>query len=74
MAIAMVAAFGLLGSRPLVSLASLWLSWVLTLALMVLALGRRAQSPRVRHRSFTAGLLATTLPWFGLATARMVSS
>ncbi len=73
-AVAIVAAFALLGQRPIVSLLSLWLAWVFAISLLVLALRRRALLPRTLRTSFVTGLLATTLPWFGLATARMVAS
>lgn len=73
-AVGIVAAFAFLGQRPVVSLLCLWLAWVCAISLLVLALRRRALSPRTRRTSFVTGLLATTLPWFGLATARMVAS
>ncbi len=69
----MALAVSLRASVPLLALACLWLSWVLAVALMILALRRRALSPRLKRVSFVAGLLGTTLPWFGLSTAQMVT-
>ncbi|MDJ0822024.1 MAG: hypothetical protein QNJ09_09495 [Paracoccaceae bacterium] len=54
------------------SLLTLWLAWVLAVALMAQALRRRIAHPVPRRWVTIIALLATTLPWFGLATARMM--
>lgn len=56
------------------SLIALWLAWVLAVALVVMALRRRIGAGRARRWVTTLGLLTTTLPWFGLATAQMMAS
>jgi len=68
------AAFALSKSQPIWSLGSLWLAWVLTVTLLVLALKQRLTQPRAWRACFVIGLLATTLPWFGLAAAQMMVS
>ena len=59
---------------PVWSLGGLWLAWVLVLSLFVLGLQRRLRSRSAWRVTFVMGLLATTMPWYGLATARMVAS
>ncbi len=54
------------------SLAMLWLAWVLAVALLAHAVLRRVSDPAPRRWITVLTLLATTLPWFGLATARMM--
>ncbi|MCR8549068.1 hypothetical protein M4578_14615 [Salipiger sp. P9] len=58
----------------LVSLGMLWLAWVLAVAMVALTLRRRLPPSVPRRWVIIAGLLATTLPWFGLATARSLLS
>ena len=58
----------------LVSLGLMWLSWVLAVAMVALTLHRHAGHAAPRRGVTIAGLLATPLPWFGLATARMMMS
>lgn len=62
--------FGLPPGLPL--LATLWLTWVLVITLFAGALQHRLDDQRARRMAFVAGLLATTLPWFGLAAATSV--
>ncbi|MDO6584875.1 hypothetical protein Q4543_05040 [Salipiger sp. 1_MG-2023] len=57
------------GGWMLSALAMLWLAWVLALALLAVTTRRRLGTARQRW-TMIIGLLATTLPWFGLATAR----
>ncbi|EPX83069.1 hypothetical protein Salmuc_02867 [Salipiger mucosus DSM 16094] len=47
---------------------------MLALALVALALRRRIAASAPRRWIAVAGLLATPLPWFGLAYARMMTS
>ncbi|WP_417723072.1 hypothetical protein [Salipiger sp.] len=76
--IAMTAMAGAIGLRilggALPSLGMLWLSWILVLALGALALRRRVRGRQLARWVTLAGLLATTAPWFGLATAQLLSS
>ena len=69
-----VSAFALRQPMPGLSLTCLWLAWVLVISLFVLTLRRRLTSVKVWRASFVTGLFATTLPWFGLATAQLVTS
>ncbi len=61
------------GPAQLWSLVALWLAWVLAVAMVARALQSRLDTPRARRILTILALLATTLPWFGLATARMMS-
>lgn len=65
---------GLSMAGPLVALFFIWLSWVVAVSMAVLSLKSWVSTDRGKRRLFLAGLLATTLPWFGLATARMMAS
>lgn len=58
------------GSREALSLGLMWLGWVSAVAMVALAVQRRA--PQTRRWVTVIALLATTLPWFGLATARLM--
>ncbi len=61
-------------SAPAPSLALLWLSWVLAVAMVALVLRRPMTTPAARRAVAILGLCATPLPWFGLATARLMTS
>lgn len=54
-------------------LLSLWLAWILVLALAVLAIRARPFSFRLHRTAFALGAVGTTLPWFGLYAAQMVT-
>ncbi len=54
------------------SVVALWLAWVLAVAMVTMALRRRIAAPKTRRLVTILALLATTLPWFGLATARIM--
>ena len=56
----------------LTSLVLLWLSWVLAIAMVALALRSKIDNPTFRRWTLILALLATTLPWFGLATAQLM--
>lgn len=56
----------------LLSLGFMWLSWVVVVAMLALALSKRASDPRLARWITVGALLATTLPWFGFATAEMM--
>ncbi|CUH79342.1 hypothetical protein [Tropicibacter naphthalenivorans] len=70
--VAMGAAVRLQTSDVTMSLAAMWLAWVLAVAMVAQALRRRVYGQTRRWVTVLA-LLATTLPWFGLATARMMT-
>jgi uncharacterized membrane protein (UPF0136 family) len=55
------------------SLAAMWLGWVLAVAMVAQAIRRRLPAPQTQRVITVIAILATTLPWFGLATARMLS-
>lgn len=65
-------ALRLMGQDPARALLALWLGWVLAVAMVAVAIRRRITAPRARRWVTVFALLATTLPWFGLATARMM--
>ncbi len=69
---AILGAFSLLATLPLASLVCLWLAWLLAIALFVPTLKQRELPIWVARSSCVVGLLATTKPWFGLTTAKMV--
>ncbi|MEQ5871968.1 hypothetical protein J4E08_19000 [Sagittula sp. NFXS13] len=57
---------------PLLSLALMWVGWVSACAMVGHAFLRRLAGPRIRRWITVVTILATTLPWFGLATARLM--
>lgn len=57
---------------PLGSLTAFWLGWVLAVGLVAQAVRRRMPGPQVRRGTMIVALLASTLPWFGFATAQMM--
>lgn len=58
--------------RPLASLVAYWLGWVLAVGLVAQAVRRRMPGPGVRRVTAIVAMMASTLPWFGLATAQMM--
>ena len=52
---------------------SFWMAWITMLALIMLAVRRRVSAASVKRAAFVIGAMATTLPWFGLYAARMVT-
>lgn len=63
--------------HPLAGLAvilTMWLAWIVVLALCVLAVRRSASQNSLKRLAFALGAMATTLPWFGLYTAQMVAN
>ncbi len=54
-------------------LLSLWLAWILVLAMTVLAIRARPFSHTLHRTAFALGAVGTTLPWFGLYAAEMVT-
>ncbi len=59
---------------PAPSLVRMWLGWVLAVTMVALALRRQLTAAAPRRAIAILGLCATPLPWFGLATARMMTS
>lgn len=51
----------------------LWIGWVLVLSLCALALRSRLPHRQARKTAFAVCAMATTLPWFGLYAAQMMS-
>ena len=68
-ALALLARSGALPARALI-----WLGWLLAVAMAAQALRGRMPGPRARRALTVAALIATTVPWFGLATAEMMTS
>ncbi|MGH1411944.1 MAG: hypothetical protein ACRBB0_00530 [Pelagimonas sp.] len=60
-------------SNPFLPLIAMWLAWVLGVGMVGLALLRPFSDPRMRRWITFIALMATTLPWFGLATAQMMA-
>ncbi|MCR9111673.1 MAG: hypothetical protein NXH84_00290 [Rhodobacteraceae bacterium] len=52
---------------------ALWFGWIIVLALGVLAVRARDIPARYKRYAFAIGAVATTLPWFGLYAAQMVT-
>ncbi len=61
------------GNSPIEALTAMWLAWVLGVSMVGLALLHRIEHPRIRRGITLTAILATTLPWFGLATAQMMA-
>ncbi|WP_135502269.1 hypothetical protein [Roseovarius aestuariivivens] len=76
---ALLARYALVPAYPdsvlpgLAALGSLWLAWVLVLALAVLAVRARPLPFALHRTAFALGAVGTTLPWFGLYAADMVT-
>ncbi len=60
-------------TTPSAALLCMWVSWVLAITLVVRALYTRLRTQSTRRWTYIAGMIATTAPWFGLATAKMMS-
>lgn len=58
---------------PIASLTLMWLGWVAACAMVGHAFLRRLDGPRLRRWITVTAILSTTLPWFGLATARLMT-
>ena len=54
-------------------LVALWLAWIAVLALCVLAVRARVDDLKTLRWVRTTAAMATTLPWFGLYAAKMMS-
>lgn len=52
----------------------IWAAWIAVLALAALALRQADQGPAMRRWTGVIGAMGTTVPWFGLASARLMSS
>tara|TARA_R110000764_G_scaffold72049_4_gene148034 strand:+ start:6069 stop:6437 length:369 start_codon:yes stop_codon:yes gene_type:complete len=52
----------------------IWTAWIAVLALAALALRQVDQGPAMRRWTGVIGAMGTTVPWFGLASARLMSS
>jgi drug/metabolite transporter (DMT)-like permease len=64
------------GQDPLVTLAGIaliWVAWIAILAFMAQTFRQQDRRPAMRRWTTVIGALATTIPWFGLASARMMT-
>ncbi|MCR8825157.1 hypothetical protein [Pseudosulfitobacter koreensis] len=52
----------------------IWAAWIAVLALAALAWRQRDPRPAMRRWIGVIGAMGTTVPWFGLAAARLLSS
>lgn len=52
------------------SIALIWLAWIAILAFVAQTLRQHDEHPTMRRWTALIGALATTIPWFGLASAR----
>ncbi len=57
-----------------VGMGLIWAAWIAVLALAALALRHADQGPAMRRWTGVIGAMGTTVPWFGLASARLMSS
>lgn len=57
-----------------VGMGLIWAAWIAVLALAALALRQADQGPAMRRWTGVIGAMGTTVPWFGLASARLMSS
>ncbi len=71
--VGMGAALWLEPRAPLPSRLRRWAGWVTAVAMVGHALYRRLEGRRARRWITVIAILATTLPWFGLATARLMA-
>ncbi|WP_299047055.1 hypothetical protein [uncultured Tateyamaria sp.] len=60
-------------TRTFLSVASIWIAWVLVMVLAAGALRRAYPSIRARRLIRVAGAMGTTVPWFGFAAAQMMA-
>ena len=54
------------------SVAAIWIAWVLVLVLVAHAVRAADPTPGVRRWSRAVGAMGTTVPWFGFAAAQMM--
>lgn len=52
----------------------IWAAWIAVLALVALALRQVDTGPGMHRWTRVIGAIGTTVPWFGLASARLMSS
>ncbi len=57
-----------------VGMVLIWAAWIAVLALAAQALRQADQGPAMRRWTAVIGAMGTTVPWFGLASARLMSS
>lgn len=56
-----------------VGIALIWFAWIAILAFVAQSIRQRDRHAVVRRWTAIIGAIATTIPWFGLATARMMN-
>jgi hypothetical protein len=52
---------------------AIWLAWIAILAFVAQTFRKHDAGANVRRWTMVIGALATTIPWFGLASARMMT-
>jgi hypothetical protein len=57
----------------LAGIALIWIAWIAILAFVAQNFRQQDPRPAMRHWTIVIGALATTIPWFGLASARMMT-
>lgn len=57
----------------LASIGLIWIAWVAILAFVAQTFRQQNPRPAMRRWTTVIGALATTIPWFGLASARMMT-
>ena len=57
----------------IVGIALIWLAWISVLAFVSQVVRSRDKRPAIRRWTAVVGAIATTIPWFGLAFARMMN-
>ena len=55
-------------------IAAIWIAWIAILAFVTQMLRKNEPSNLVKRWTAVIGALATTIPWFGLASAQMMTS
>lgn len=57
----------------LAGIALIWVAWIAILVFVAQTFRQQYPRPVMRRWSAVVGALATTIPWFGLASARMMT-
>jgi drug/metabolite transporter (DMT)-like permease len=57
----------------LAGIALIWIAWIAILAFVAQTFRQQDPRPAMRRWTMVIGALATTIPWFGLASARMMT-
>lgn len=60
-------------TRTFLSVASIWIAWILIVTLVAGALRDTFPSAQARRLIRAGGAMGTTVPWFGFAAAQMMA-